>query len=51
MTTSEIFLKEDSFEKTITITIKVDGTEIRSKVEKWAFLLALRKDLGWEVEE
>lgn len=51
MTTSEIFLKEDSFEKTVTIIIKVDGTEIRSKVDKWAFLMALTKDLEWKVEE
>lgn len=51
MTTSEIFLKEDSFEKTITVTIKADGTEIRAKVEKWAFLQALTKDLEWRVEE
>lgn len=50
--TATIFMKEERFNSEIIISIKDDdSTEITAKVPKEDLLLALRKDLGWEVEE
>jgi len=49
--TATIFMKEERFNSEIVINIKDDSSEITTKVPKEDLLLALRKDLGWEVEE
>ena len=50
--TATIFMKEEHLRSEILISIKdSDSTEITAKVPKEDLLLALRKDLGWEVEE
>ena len=50
--TATVFMKEERLRSEILISIKDDdSTEITAKVPKEDLLLALRKDLGWEVEE
>ena len=49
--TATLFMKEERLHSEIVINIKDDSSEITAKVLKEDLLLALRKDLGWEVEE
>ena len=51
MTTTELFIKEDSFAGTVTLTIRDGDSKIQTKVTKDALLEALRNDLGWTVDE